>query len=375
VLNAVQFVDDTHLASLLQGMAGESKEFAIEAHTETARTGYAIARALSTHRPDVVLVEMTNLERDLPIVAAIHNHSPELPIVGIGASDVQYQLKGNADLSSVALWPFTVAELEGAISEAVHKLHGGICENLVAFLPGKAGSGTSTIVLNSARVLTRELNRKVLVMDSDLHSGLIAAMLNVEPTFSIREALAEAPHIDSMSWQRFVTTVGGVDFLLTNPAKKEPVPHWTHYFQLFRFAAKKYELMMVDLPEVVNPATAEVVRRAHAVYVVSTPEFASLKLSKQRCQELENWGVGRERIHVLLNREHSSDLGQKDAERILGYPVAATFPNDYKTVQKAVKEAGFIDTRSHLGGAYAVFSKILAGVEVEKKSFMGMFRR
>ncbi len=131
--------------------------------------------------------------------------------------------------------------------------------------------------------------------------------------------------------------------MFTNTAVKEPVPAWTHYFQLLRFAALKYDLIMVDLPEVVNPATSEVVIRARNIYVVSTPEFASLKLTKQRCQEVIKWGVDKGRIQALLNRGHKSDIGAPEAEKILEFPVAATFPNDYKVVRRATTDASFVD--------------------------------
>jgi Flp pilus assembly CpaE family ATPase len=359
-------------------LAGESNEFSIESIVEITRTGYPLGRALSTSRPDVMLVEMTDAGRDLPAVSALRRECPEIPLVGLATREIELLLErsSSTDLSSLAVWPFKVADLERAISSAVHQMHGGIHENLIAFLPGKAGSGASTVVLNTGRVVTAELKRRVLVIEGDLHSGLLSAMLNVDPRSSIREALANAPVLGNLDWQRLVTSVGGVDFLLTNTVLKEPVPTWTHYLQLLRFAAPKYDFMLADLPEVVNPATAELVRRARAVYVVSTPEFPSLKLSKQRCLELANWGVDRERIQVLLNRGIKSDIGAKEAERILEYPVAMTFPNDYKTVQRAIRDAGIIDTRSELGEAYLRFSKMLTGAAAtEKKSFMGLFRK
>jgi hypothetical protein len=201
--------------------------------------------------------------------------------------------------------------------------------------------------------------------------------LGVEPKFPIRAVLAEAPRIDHLIWQRYVTTVGGVDFLLTNTGIKEPVPSWTHYFQILRFAAPKYDVVMADLPEVVNAATAEIVRRARAVHVVSTPEFASLKLSQQRCQELGYWGVDRGRIQAVLNRGYKTDIGPQEAARILDCPVAMTFPNNYKLVRRAIADASPIDKRSDLGEAYLAFSRMLAGVptEAEKKSFIGRFRK
>ncbi len=377
VLNAALFIADPNMASLMRRLAGESNEFDLGSIVELASTGYAVARTVSTVKPDIMLLELTILDRDLPQAAAIQSQCPDVPLVALISREVQLLLSRSAssDFAAFAVWPFTVTDLEQAVSSAVHKVHGGIHENLVAFLPGKAGSGASTVVLHTARVMAQELKSRVLVMEGDLHSGLLSAMLQVEPKSSIRGVLAEAPRLDNMSWERSVTSVGGVDFLFTNTAMKEPVPSWAHYFQLLRFAAPKYDLVMVDLPEVINPATAEVVRRARAVYVFSTPEFASLKLSKQRCQEVSDWGVERGRIQGLLNRGHKSDISPQDAERILDCPVAATLPNDYKTVRRATADASLIDKRSDLGAAYLAFSKKLTGAEAEKKSFMGLFRK
>lgn len=358
------------MAGLMRRLAGESQQFGIGAIVELGRNGYTAGRALGTVAPDVMLLEMTDLARDLPQAVALHQQYPDIPLVGVTSRDLQVVLDRGAgsDISGLAVWPFTVAQLEQAISVAVHKVHGAIHENLIAVLPGKAGSGASTIVLHTALVVAQELKRRVLVIEGDLHSGLLSAMLRVEPKASIRNVLAEAAALDSMNWQRCFTSAGGVDFLFTNTAMKEPVPAWTHYFQLLRFVVSRYDLIMVDLPEVVNSATAEVVGRARSVYVVSTPEFASLKLTKQRCQELTNWGVDRGRIHALLNRGHKTDIGAPEAEKILECPVAATFPNDYKVVRRATTDATFVDKRSELGEAYLGFSKVLMGLEVEKKS-------
>ena len=162
---------------------------------------------------------------------------------------------------------------------------------------------------------------------------------------------------------------------MTKTAVKEPVPAWSHYLQLLRFANSKYDLVMVDLPEVVNSATAEVVRRARVTYVVSTPEFASLKLSQQRGQELAHWGVDATRVRALLNRGQRGDMVAKDAEKILECPVVATFPNDYKSVRKAVNEGSSIDTRSDLGAAYMAFSRVLMGLDSGEKKGSSWFRR
>jgi pilus assembly protein CpaE len=364
------------MAALLRGLAGTSNEFRIESIVELNGAGYGIARTLNTAAPDVILLEMTDLGRDLGLAAAIHQKEPGVPVVALASRDLHLVLSRNpnSDVSAVVAWPFSVGDLEAAISSAIHRFHGGVHENLVAFLPGKAGSGASTVVLQTAHIIAQELKQKVLVMEGDLHSGLLSAMLRVDVRSSIRDALADAPGAGSMTWQRSIIEAGGVNFLLTNTAVKEPVPSWTHYFHLLRFAATKYDLVMVDLPEVVNTATAEVVRRARAVYVVSTPEFASLKLAQQRSRELENWGVERGRIQALLNRGHRNDMDAKEAEKILECPVAATLPNDYKGIRKATVEGSFVESRSDLGQAYLALGRTLMGVGMAKKA-TSWFRR
>ncbi len=82
----------------------------------------------------------------------------------------------------------------------------------------------------------------------------------------------------------------------------------------------------------------------------------------------------RTRMRVLLNRGHKNDIGSKEAEKILECPVVMTFPNDYKTVLRAFTDNTLIDKRSDLGHAYANFSRMLMGIETEKKSsFLGIF--
>ena len=42
------------------------------------------------------------------------------------------------------------------------------------------------------------------------------------------------------------------------------------------------EALLIDLPEVVNEAIAELVRSARSVFIVCTPEMASLKMARFR---------------------------------------------------------------------------------------------
>lgn len=375
MLNAVLFSLDPGLAALVRSIADQSIEFALERLVDTQPTGFEISRTLSTSNPDAVLLEVADLDRDIVYARAIHMANPRLPIVAITATDISHELSLNPDcgISEVLLWPFTVVEVEDTLQRAVRGTADAHHAKLFAFLPGKAGSGTSTTVMNTAGMLAGQLKKRVLVMEADLHSGLFSTILDAKPRRSIRDALHQAKTLEVTDWDRCLVRAAGVDYLVTDTAVKEPIPGWSDYYQLLQFVLPRYDLVLVDLPEVVNPATAETVRTAEAVYLVTTPELPSLSLARQRCQELAHWGVEDGRLFAILNRWHKHDLSAIDVEKILRHPVAATIRNDYKMVQRVISESRMLDTDNDLGAAYLDFACLLAGEVNTAKPKNGRF--
>jgi Flp pilus assembly CpaE family ATPase len=149
--------------------------------------------------------------------------------------------------------------------------------------------------------------------------------------------------------------------VVTDTAAKEPIPTWSDYFQLLRFVLPRYDLVLVDLPEVVNTATAEVVRTARAVYLVTTPELPSLALAQQRFHELARWGVEETRQFAVLNRWHKHDPMPTDVAEILNHPVAAVVGNDYRAVQRVITKSKLLGVDNDVGAAFRDFAYVLAG--------------
>ena len=62
-------------------------------------------------------------------------------------------------------------------------------DSVFAFLPAKAGSGATTIAVNTSLALSRLPDTNVLLMDLDLNSGLAGFMLLLnQTTYSIVDA-------------------------------------------------------------------------------------------------------------------------------------------------------------------------------------------
>ncbi|MGH7752791.1 MAG: AAA family ATPase, partial [Gemmatimonadales bacterium] len=69
-----------------------------------------------------------------------------------------------------------------------------MADNIVAFVPGKSGSGASTVALHAAAELARHWRQRVLLVESDAQSGALATWLAIEadPEHCVIKALEES---------------------------------------------------------------------------------------------------------------------------------------------------------------------------------------
>jgi len=344
---------------------------------------YELVQMMNVVSPEVVFLDVQDPEEAGACAKSIQSEYPKTVLIGfrgereaaIAARDhgIRFFLPSEADLAG-----FTEI-----VDQAIHEARGGIQANLLAFLPAKAGSGSSTVVLHTACALANQLKKKVLVIEADLRSGSLSILLNVAQEWSIQDMLQPAAELDKFKLAQCITSKHGVDLMLSNNAWQGPLPSWHQYFKLLEAVWDKYDWVLVDLPELVNPATAEVVRRAHLVFSVCTPEIPALKLAERRCRELEEKGVPFERIKIIVNRWHKAEIGQNDIERFLKLPVFALIPNNYRAVRTCLVHGQCLAKDTDVAGAFVEFASKLTGAQppapklgtVVADALAGLFRR
>ena len=92
---------------------------------------------------------------------------------------------------------------------------------IYSFLPAKAGSGATTMALNLAAALARLSDKRVLLSDLDLSSGILRFLLKIRNEHAIMEAVEHLQELDENLWQQLVTTVGKLDVLHSGPMNPE----------------------------------------------------------------------------------------------------------------------------------------------------------
>ena len=139
-----------------------------------------IIRALMVQNPAIVLLDLGDWIEAAGIAKEIHDNLPRTVIIGFRprwdrTEQLQFEEAGILDLLAE---PFSPGDIEAAAYEAIHRRYPVTHQNILAFVPAKAGGGCSTVTLHLAAALAA--NKKVLLIECDQRSGPLSIMLDLE---------------------------------------------------------------------------------------------------------------------------------------------------------------------------------------------------
>lgn len=299
-----------------------------------------ILRILAVQNPAILLLDLGDWSVAEVIAKEILQNLPRTVIIGFRprwnrADQLTYEDAGILDLLRE---PFSPGDIEAGSYEAIHRRYPVTHPNILSFVPAKAGAGCSTVALHLAAAISAT-KKKVLLIDCDQRSGPLSIMLDLERHKGLPEALEfHGESLSPLEWRQVTAQIGEMDLLLSHPSRRTRLPSWADYFQLLQVVQKQYDYIVVDLPEVINQASAEFVRNSQAVFVVCQPELASAKLAKVRRAEVETCEVDADNIKLLVNRWERGRMTKESIEKAVGTPVFGTLPDDSKEIRNCVLE-------------------------------------
>ena len=371
MLAAVTFGPNRLLTGHIEETAAELGDLCVYKTLHSYPNPHELVQLLNIFTPEVVFLDISLPEPALEVVKEIRACYPKTAIVGF-AADRQEERSAEiaqAGVSEVLALPCPKAEFQEAVTRAIEAQASVVRDNVIAFLPSKAGSGSTTVALHLAFSLAQEWDRKVLLLEADLHSGCLAERLDVNPRSSILDALENCHWMNDAMWGRMLSQAHGFDLLPMPTAKNmERFTRW-EYQLVLNFGRPRYDWVLVDLPEVVNDATEGLVTQAKWVHVVVNPERSSLFLARRRIDELKSRAVPEGCIRIVLNRYWQKDekLQKNEKLQIEGFlerPVSALLPEDDSLFRPELCAAPMAARESELGRAFRCFAASLADIEI-----------
>lgn len=386
MLRGIIICPDVDLSERLEALLNEIGIVSVTRTLERYPNSLELLRFLRAHAPQVIFVSTESTPKALEIAREVEKNTPGVQVVAVSRfCDPQILLEVmRAGIREFASLPFdrqTLTEglmrLKNALDAKPPEIE--TTDQVFSFLPSKAGVGTSTLALNTARAMSRLPDTSVLLSDFDLNSGMMRFMMKLDNPYCVTDAAEHSLDMDESMWPTMVTTIDSLDVLHAGKLNPDFRIEPTQIRHLLEFMRRNYRALCMDLSGNLEKYSLEIMHESKRVFLVCTPEIASLHLAREKYLYLKQLDLG-DRVNVLLNRcQKRSLITPQQIEQLLGLPVHMTFPNDYQGVQRALTEGRWVESHSDLGKQFNTLAQSMlepkqnAGAGESKKRFLEFF--
>lgn len=285
----------------------------------------------------------------LSVVALHRSNDPEV---------ILQCLRGGA--SEFLSVPFRAADFEQAVQRIAKRSRASARAQpqvqrrgrLMAMAPVKGGAGCSTLAAAMAYQVRSQTKKQVLLADMSLAGGILSFLLRLRTPYTTIDALRHSSQLDEALWKSLVVSHDGIDVLGAPERPEPPLIEPYPVQETLDFARSIYDYVIADLGGVVDGVGMTTVSTADEVNLVCSTDMPSMFLMRRTIPLLEEMGVKRDEINVLVNRfDRRAELSTEDMEKIFRASVHATFPDDTASVLRAHREGGPVAESSELGKA------------------------
>jgi pilus assembly protein CpaE len=344
----------------------------------TASDGAEGFRLWGSESPDLILLDVMLPKLDGYQVATKirteEGESGHVPIIMLTAErEVEQKVRGlRAGADDYLIKPFHPAELMARIKSLLARfapkdvlLARPPLGRVHAFYGAKGGVGTTTIAINAAIALHRELGRKVCLVDGNLQFGDHRVFLDLGLDRKSIVDVVTAPTIDvDLVRQVLVKHDSGVDLLLAPPSP-ETAEHVTaeHMPVILDHLTTLYDYVLIDIDKRLDDISLGILEASQTVFVVMTADLSCLKNVRLVLETISHLGYESKKVQLVLNRSNAcTGINVRNAESALKRTIDHQIINEYRGAISALNSgAPFMFTKadSALGGSLLQFARTI----------------
>src|SRR5438552_7772423 len=307
-------------------------------------------------------------------IRAEEGSTHHVPIIMLTAErEVEQKVRGlRAGADDYLIKPFHPAELLARIKSLLARF--APRDSLVGRPPlgrvfalygAKGGVGTTTIAINAAIALHRELGRKVCLVDGNLQFGDHRVFLDLGLDRKSIVDIVTAPTIDAdLIRQVLVKHDSGVDLLLAPPSPETAelvTPE--HLPAIIDQLRGLYDYILIDIDKRLDDVNLGVLEASETMFVVMTADLSCLKNVRLVLETIGHLGYEAAKIQLVLNRSNAfTGINVKNAEGALKRTIGHQIVNEYRGAISALNTgAPFMLTKadSLLGRSMLDFARVV----------------
>jgi pilus assembly protein CpaE len=331
---------------------------------------------LEQTRPDLLVLDLHAISEPLaqvvariksmdspPVIAALHTEAtPDLILdaVRAGASEFLYPPLQESLLKTLTRVSDERQQQRGPARK------GG---KVLAFLSAKGGCGATTIACHMAVELSHQTRQYTLLADLDFSAGMISFLMKSRSDYSVLDALRNVHRLDLSFWKKLISN--GIPNLeiITAPSALTPnqdVPPES-LKAITQFARMHYDWTLMDLGRGLSEPILSQFEAVDQVFLVTTMEVPALHQTQQIVRRLLDSGLPGGNLRLIVNRmPKNPELTLGEVEKVLGYEVFASVPNDYPSLHDSYSEGRLLHENTPIRRHLAEVARRIAGIQQNK---------
>ncbi|HEU6439284.1 MAG TPA: response regulator [Terriglobales bacterium] len=243
---------------------------------------------------------------------------------------------------------------------------------VILFYGAKGGVGTTTIAINCAIALHKELGRRVCLIDASLQFGDHRVFLDLGLDRMSVVDLATAPTVDiDLIHQVLVKHESGIDLLLAPPSPETAeLVTQDHLPSLIGLMKSDFDYIVIDMDKRLDEVNLRIMDVADTIYLIMTADLPCLKNVRLVLETIGHLGYSDAKVKLILNRSNAfTGINVKNAESALRRKIDFQIINEYRSAIGALNSgAPFMYTKSDsaLGKDVLDFVKALDKAHMER---------
>ncbi|MCI0425859.1 MAG: AAA family ATPase [Actinobacteria bacterium] len=342
----------------------------------------------------VLLGPSYNGEDAMDQIRSLHNQDPGLILMLIAEEVTADVLRQGmrAGVSDVIEAPLDEAKIEAAIEQFAHDVlkrkvvtptgepardKGG---RIITIMSAKGGSGKTVLATNTALLLSRVADKKVVLVDADLQFGDVCLVLQLEPRFTMVNASHELHHLDGELLDSLLTEhPSGLKVLAAplEPAFADDITT-AGLMQMLDVLKENYDYVVVDTASMLDELILSLIEKSDDILMLVDMDMPSVKNAKLALETLRLLKFSTSNVRLVMNRSNSkAKLDNKEIEGALKMQIAAAIPSD-AMVAASVNEGRPVvetDPKSKVAKGFESVAELIAGKIPEHTAKSGLFGR
>lgn len=289
------FAQSTEVSNLLRTLSASPLMTRAEYEFTAGGMDAIINKYPAGGTPEMLILEHDGPMEELERLAEVSAISTQLIVISANNDVARYRSlldKGGADYLCSPLDP---ERLLSAISRAFARAQNRNTGTLITFFSCGGGSGGSTMVRNAAVILSQFPDKRVMLLDFDIHTGTVAVNFDIVPLRGMIDLLRDPKSISAKEIAKLAQDRSASLQLLCSLPVLEPdfLLKTDNFVEIIDQARLLVDFVLIDMPSGWSALHSKLLAMSERVALVVQPNLGSfmvmntiLKLAQSSRQSL-----------------------------------------------------------------------------------------